>query len=38
MFLGAEKRGAKHHVSPADHHNFTTKNHAKTLWKSKNPL
>jgi hypothetical protein len=38
MFLGAEKRGAKHHVSPPNHHNFTTKNHAKTLWKSQNPL
>jgi hypothetical protein len=37
MFLGAEKRGAKHHVSPPNHHNFTTKNHAKTLRKSQNP-
>jgi len=38
MFLGAEIRGAKHHVSPPNHHNFTTKNHPQTLWKSQNPL
>jgi hypothetical protein len=29
MFLGAEKRGAEHHVSPPNHHNSTTKNPAK---------
>jgi hypothetical protein len=37
MFSGAEKRGAKYHVSPPNHHNFTTKTHAKNAVETAKP-
>jgi hypothetical protein len=38
MFLARENHHAKGHNLPANHHNFTTKNHHATHHFSQNPL